>query len=177
MHDYWTLLLTGGTVAIAIHIILTFFFMELALDKRKREYDGTLRVKKGKILRFFYSLPCVMLDKNPKNICQLFWGIFFGLIADYILIVTIFVFTIYVIFPFGQHLSEKATIEGSYWPVLKPFVGFVGFIGAILFFLGIFFFSVYLLTDVISSDKFMPGTKEWFKNKKEEHCSLIKLVD
>lgn len=64
--------------------VITFILMGLAMDfKNPRDENGVLNFKRRGIINWIYGTNCersMSGKKIPKNICQLFWGVFGGIL-------------------------------------------------------------------------------------------------
>ena len=162
MSDQGMVYLWGLVIFVLLSFLLTFVLMEFSLDKKKKEKDGTLRVKKnGFVIRFVYkTFLSIPFSHNPKNLCQLFWGIFFGFLGNCLIFLCVW--------GAGSLLIEIFKTVPIFH-ILKPFFGTVVMIAVV--------FMVVFLFIYISSVDFMPATKEWLKAKKKKICPIVKLVN
>ena len=113
-------------VALLINALISFLMMELAIDhKAGRTKEGMLQIKpRGFVIRYLYRLNIMnsthCLEANiPKDICQLFFGIFnfwiisciFGAFVCLIVLFVAMVWFLYALFmTFFGRLPEKVKI-------------------------------------------------------------------
>lgn len=163
MTDSGMMYLWGGTIFVLLYIPLIFVLMEFSLDKKKREVDGVLRVKKnGFVIYYFYkSYFCHHTQQNPKNLCDLFWGLFFGLLVNS--------FVLFVLYLFSFYFFPVLVTESDWWLVIKVVLGIIL---AVVIVVGVAAGAV-----LFSEGKFMPATKDWLVAKKKKICPMVKLVD
>lgn len=97
-------------IVLSIYTIMIFILYSLAFTRPRKNDKNEFVIKKSNyIIKYIYRVN--ILRENiiyPKNICQLFWGLFFSLPSSmigiiYVLIVVIF--TIFFIFPVGLLLG------------------------------------------------------------------------
>lgn len=74
--------------------LVTFILMGLAMNfKNPRDENGVLNFKRRGIINWIYGTNCVYSvssKKIPKNICQLFWGVFGGILFGVVML-TVFI--------------------------------------------------------------------------------------
>lgn len=101
-----------GVYSLAIVPIL----MELSLDKPKKTREGMLRIKNGFVLKYCYLSNFAEADdykREPRNICQLYWGIWITLFFCLLMLIP-------MVMGFGI-ISTKFIL--GYLPKGKAFLG------------------------------------------------------
>lgn len=112
----WISLILWLLFGLGVHSFLIVpILMEISVDrKQRRELTGELRIKKnGFVIKNFYQNNVGKkehLMDIPHNICQLYWGIFFGCVPGMIFTCVfyfIYYLAILICFLFGYVIDKK----------------------------------------------------------------------
>ena len=103
--------------------VLIFVLMEFSIDRSKDYSDGMMHVKiNGWVIKFLYRSNCIGGRKYPKNLCQLYWGIwiYFPVSILFMTIAAVFAIALgaaggatFCLYWFGTNLIGCAIIVGS----------------------------------------------------------------
>ena len=143
--------------------LVSFVLMELSLDKTKRETDGTIRVKrKGFVIRFVYNSFLSRLDfKFPNNWCQLYWGIYFGLIVDVLIILAV-LFVLMFLFVMAVEAVKNPTV---FLKIVGKFCVAFGVVG-----------FIFCIARIVAKTLAMPVIQDLMA-KTKGLCPPVKLVE